>query len=253
MDHPEAKSHEIESFDGTRIAVHEVGQGRPLILLHGLFSNAQTNWIKFGHAAHLVSRGFQVIMPDLRGHGDSAAPQGGDSYPANVAIADARAVIATLDGEPYDLGGFSLGAKICAQMLADGVRPRRAILAGIGLAGLVDWERRSQFFVTAIDRREEVERGDPHWMAVQFLRTTGTDPIAARHLLLSLSDLDVVRLRDVDLPVLVLSGREDRDNGDPQELADLLPQGRMKWIDGTHMSCVVKPELGEAIGDFLAD
>ena len=41
--------------DGTRIAVHEMGAGRALLLLHGYFSDAETNWIKYGHAALLVA------------------------------------------------------------------------------------------------------------------------------------------------------------------------------------------------------
>jgi pimeloyl-ACP methyl ester carboxylesterase len=55
--------------DGITLAVHETGAGQPVILLHGLFSDAHTNWIKFGHAARIAAVGFRLIMPDLRGHG----------------------------------------------------------------------------------------------------------------------------------------------------------------------------------------
>ena len=40
-----------------------------MILLHGLFSDAHMNWIKFGHAERIAREGFRVIMPDLRAHG----------------------------------------------------------------------------------------------------------------------------------------------------------------------------------------
>ena len=50
-----------------RLAWREAGKGRPVILLHGLFSDAQMNWIKFGHAEKIAVAGFRVIMPDLRG------------------------------------------------------------------------------------------------------------------------------------------------------------------------------------------
>ncbi len=36
-------------FDGARLALHRLGAGRPLIMLHGLFSSAETNWVKWGH------------------------------------------------------------------------------------------------------------------------------------------------------------------------------------------------------------
>ena len=35
---------DIVGFDGLPIAVHMVGQGRDLVLIHGYFSNAWTNW-----------------------------------------------------------------------------------------------------------------------------------------------------------------------------------------------------------------
>jgi pimeloyl-ACP methyl ester carboxylesterase len=64
-------SDHFASFDGTRIAVHTEGEGRPVILLHGLFSSAQMNWIKWGHAVRLAEAGFRAIMPDFRVHGES--------------------------------------------------------------------------------------------------------------------------------------------------------------------------------------
>ena len=63
----------IESVGGAKLAVHRIGEGRPVVLLHGLFSSALVNWIKFGHAAKLAAAGFEAIMPDLRAHGQSDA------------------------------------------------------------------------------------------------------------------------------------------------------------------------------------
>ena len=68
------QTHTFESFDGTALAWREMGEGRPVVLIHGYFSDANTNWIKYGTAAKLVAGGFRVIMPDLRAHGDSAKP-----------------------------------------------------------------------------------------------------------------------------------------------------------------------------------
>ena len=53
-----------------------------MVLLHGLFSDANMNWIKFGHAARIAGDGFRVIMPDLRAHGLSGkAARGRHYYP----------------------------------------------------------------------------------------------------------------------------------------------------------------------------
>ena len=61
----EASVHFWSASDGVELAYHELGEGRPVVLLHGLFSDAVTNWIKFGHAARIAADGFRVIMPDL--------------------------------------------------------------------------------------------------------------------------------------------------------------------------------------------
>nr|MDP8994796.1 alpha/beta fold hydrolase [Pseudomonadota bacterium] len=67
-------THCFTAPDRTVLAWHELGEGRPVVLLHGLFSDSATNWVKFGHAAAIASRGLRVIMPDLRAHGESAKP-----------------------------------------------------------------------------------------------------------------------------------------------------------------------------------
>ena len=91
---------QIESFDGTRLAVHRIdaagGEGRPVLLLHGLFSSAQMNWIKFGHAQALADAGFQVFMPDHRGHGESDAPHDPAHWPADVLVRDCRYMVQAL-------------------------------------------------------------------------------------------------------------------------------------------------------------
>jgi pimeloyl-ACP methyl ester carboxylesterase len=61
----------FDGRDGTRLAYRETGQGWPVVLIHGYFSNGFVNWVRYGHAAAIAARGFRVILPDLRGHGES--------------------------------------------------------------------------------------------------------------------------------------------------------------------------------------
>ena len=126
----------VTARDGTRLAIHRIGAGRPLLLLHGLFSNADTNWIRFGHAQTLADAGFDVIMPDLRAHGQSEAPHGAAAYPRDVLVRDVQDVIAHCALDDFDLAGFSLGARTSVAAVIDGVAPRRLVLAGMGLEGL---------------------------------------------------------------------------------------------------------------------
>src|SRR3546814_2855108 len=71
----EVSTRYFNAADGVELAWHEMGEGRSVILIHGLFSNAHTNWVKYGAAAEVASRGFRVIMPDLRGHGMSRSEE----------------------------------------------------------------------------------------------------------------------------------------------------------------------------------
>lgn len=236
---------------GTRIAVHRLGEGRPVVLLHGLFSNAHTNWVKFGHAQKLADAGFQAIMPDLRAHGQSDAPTDPAAYPPGVLLRDVALLVEGLGLADFDLVGFSLGARTAAGAVIGGMAPRRLVLSGMGLHGLTGWDRRAAFFIDAIDRFDEVKRGDPAWLAVNFMRTTGINRAAARLLLTSVGDIEPAELAAITMPTLVLCGSEDRDNGSPEELVTALPDAQPAEVPGTHMSSVTQAQLGQAIVDFL--
>ena len=121
----EVSTERVASFDGTEHAVHRFGEGRPVLLLHGLFSSAEMNWIKFGHARKLADAGFEAIMPDLRAHGKSATPHEREAYPHGVLVKDVAALVEELGLEDYDLVGFSLGARTAARAVIEGLRPRR--------------------------------------------------------------------------------------------------------------------------------
>jgi pimeloyl-ACP methyl ester carboxylesterase len=239
--------------DGVELAFHELGQGRPVVLLHGLFSDANVNWIKFGHAARIAAEGFRVIMPDLRAHGLSGKPHEPEYYPKGILARDLMELVAELELTDFDLGGFSLGARTTVEGVGKGLRPGRAILGGMGLQGLQGWERRKIFFLDAIAMADEVKRGDPHWLAVQFMKSQGIDRVAAALLLESFADADMNWLKAFTMPTLAVCGSEDHDNGSPKDLAAALPNARSIEVPGTHMSSVTKSQFGEAIAAFLAE
>lgn len=240
------------SFDGQRIAWREVGEGRAVVLIHGYFSNAEINWLKYGHAEKLAAMGFRVIMPDLRGHGDSAKPHDPAAYPPDALMRDGLALIAHLGLTEYDLGGYSLGARTTVRMLANGARPGRVVLSGMGLAGILATAGRGGYFRDVLGNLGTFQRGTSEWMTEAFLKTTGGDPIALGHVLDTFVDTTADELARIDQSVVVICGEDDDDNGSAAALADALPDGRYVAVPGNHMSAVVKPELGRAIADFLA-
>ena len=83
-------THRWTASDGVELTYYEVGSGRSVILLHGLFSDAHMNWIKFGHAARIAAAGFRVIMPDHRALGASGKPHDPAAYGPGVLAQRAR-------------------------------------------------------------------------------------------------------------------------------------------------------------------
>ena len=242
----------FNSFDGISLAWHEVGEGRPVVLIHGFMSDAQTNWIRFGHAAAIAERGFRVIMPDLRGHGDSVKPHDAAAYPRDALTRDGHALVAHLGLTDYDLGGYSLGARTVSRMLATGATPNRALFSGMGLEGLTDTGRRAGHFRNILSNLGQHERGSPEWLAEAFLKTSRGDPVALLGIIDTFADTTIEDIRGFTLPALVVCGADDRDNGSAPALAEALPDARYAEVPGGHMSAVTKPELGLAIADWLA-
>ena len=244
------------SFDGTRIAWHSVGAGRPILLLHGLFSSGAMNWRKFGAAAEIAGAGFEVIMPDFRGHGDSAAPHDAVAYPDDVLALDIEALVRHLGLIDFDLGGYSLGARTTVRLLARGMRPRRAILGGMGLTGLTGGSERGAWFGNVI---AGVKAGGPgHFApgsaehaAASFMVQNHIDAEAVAHVLRSQQSTAVEVLRSLDTPMLVVCGIQDQDNGSAPDLALTLPNAAYVEIPGNHMSAVVKPDFGTVIAAWL--
>ena len=238
-------------FGGARLALHRLGAGRPVVLLHGLFSSAEMNWIRFGHAQALADAGFEALMPDLRAHGDSAKPHDSVSYPPDVLAYDAQALVAHLGLTDYDLVGFSLGARTSVRAVLAGLTPRRIVLGGMGLQGLVESNRRSAFFLDVIARFGTIRPGDPAYLAQQFMKSMAIDREAVRLLLGTMADTAPADLARITMPTLVLCGAQDDDNGDPDALAAALPDAIRATIPGTHMSSVTQPEMARELVSFL--
>lgn len=243
--------HRFASFDGVEIAWTELGTGRPVLLLHGLFSHAEMNWLRRGTAQAVADAGFRVILPDFRAHGRSGAPHDPAAYPMDVLAQDIEALVAHLGLTDFDLGGYSLGARTTMRLLVRGMRPRRGILSGMGLAGLIGSNARTGFFLDAIANRATSKQGSDAWMAAQFMKSTGTDPDAVAHVLRAQVQTAEAEARAITTPTLVVCGADDRDNGSAPDLAAALPHARYAEIPGNHMSAVTKPELGSEIAAFL--
>jgi pimeloyl-ACP methyl ester carboxylesterase len=248
---PTLPVHHFRGRDGLELAYREMGVGRPLVLIHGFFSTAMVNWVRYGHAAKIAARGIRVIMPDLRGHGDSAKPHDPAFYPRDVLADDGLALLEHLELTDYDLGGYSLGARTTIRMLVRGATPDRAIISGMGLEGIVRTGGRGGHFHNILTNLGKHKPGSAEWMAEAFMKTVGGDPVALLNVLNTFADTPPEALARIEIPTLVLTGAEDDDNGSGEALAAALPKGHYVVVPGNHMSAVTKPDLGAAIADFL--
>ena len=94
---------------------------------------------------------------------------------------------------------------------------------------------------------------DPAYVARTFLKSQGVDRAAARLLLDAMGNFDLAALANITIPTGVICGDEDQDNGSAQDLTDQLPNATYYEVPGGHLNSVTKPELGEAIVQFLEE
>lgn len=239
------------SFDGAQIAVHTLGEGRPTLMLHGFIASAELNWIMPGIAARVAAAGRRVIMPDLRGHGASAAPTDAASWLPDILAMDQEALLTHLGLTNYDLVGYSLGARTAVRMLVRGARPGRVALGGMGDSGVLRAGARAAMFEDSIRNGENAADPRAGKVIQARIRHGGFKPEALLGVLASFVPTTEADLAALDLPILAVSGERDEDNGSPERLAALLPQGQAARVPGDHLSAVGEPALAEAIVAFL--
>ena len=239
--------------DGVELACRETGSGRPLILLHG-FMGAGSHMLD-GWAGTFAGQGRRVVVPDFRGHGDSAKPHDPAAYPPDVLADDGLALVQHLgfgDGG-YDLGGYSLGARIVLRMLVRGAKPGRAIVAGQGLAKVSGPQgEASRRVLAAYAGGVAIEPGSRDALMAQWISQLGADPQALLHVLDSSVPTPEDALRQITIPVLVAIGDRD-ERSDADELAALLCDARFVRVPGDHESAFAASELAAAIAAFLAE
>src|SRR5436309_13723456 len=135
--------------------VRELGSGdRLAVLLHGITSDSRS-WVRVGPA--LAERGYRVLAPDLRGHGQS--PRG--EYSARAWADD---LVETLPAGPELAIGHSLGGLALA-LAVERLRPRRAVYEDPAWRtfGHTHEAAASAFEARKLLSREDLARENPRW------------------------------------------------------------------------------------------
>lgn len=109
---------ERRTVNGVEIAFRQAGDGTPLLLVHGF---PQTHAIWHRVAPRLAER-YRLVMPDLRGYGDSAKPPTAEDhgpYSKRAMAGDLVALMHSLGHERYFVCGHDRGGRVAHRMALD--------------------------------------------------------------------------------------------------------------------------------------
>jgi len=207
------------------------GQGKPLVLLHGFSGTGRAHWHR---QIPVFAERYQVVVPDLRGHGKSKCRIVPPGY-WELLASDIAALIGQLDLGQVHLCGLSLGS-VVAQLVALDYPDLVRSLVLVSTAAHIPVEDQGLLaFFESLTRPDEIDaawkksliemHGDPDWrwllqnyglMAVTRVRGGG-------------GEVTLHRLDEIACPTLIVQGQWDRVN--PPELAQVVHQG----VQGSEM------------------
>ena len=236
------------------IAYLDEGEGEPIVLVHGFASNKEVNWVAPGWVAALTRAGHRAIALDNRGHGESSKLYDPADYDRAKMAEDVRALLDHLGIARADVMGYSMGARITANLaLAHPERLRSATFGGLGIR-LVSGGGLPANVVRALEAPSIDEVTDPQgFMFRRFAEQTKSDLRAlAACARAGAGPLPREQVASLKIPALIAVGTKDTIAGSPQELAQLLPEGRVLDIpDRDHMLAVGDRVYKEGVLAFL--
>ncbi|MCA6075035.1 alpha/beta fold hydrolase [Fulvivirga sedimenti] len=236
------------SFDKTRIAYTDEGKGEPVILIHGFISNG-SSWNNTALKKQLMENGYRVIIPDLRGNGNSDKPQSADAYKNNAEVKDLVALADHLGLTSFMAIGYSRGSIVLARLLTRETRISKAVFGGMGLDFTnPEWDRRIAFADAFSGRAEPNEMTEG---AINYAKSINAD----LKVLGFLQDYQPVtsteELRKIKNEILVICGDQDRDNGDPEELKNQFQNSTLIIVEGDHNNTYKQDNFAVGVLTFL--
>ncbi len=221
----------FSSFDKTTIAFSDEGKGNPVILIHGFISSGNS-WQQTPLKKDLLLEGYRVIIPDLRGNGNSDQPHKSEAYANDAEVKDIVALADHLGLSSYSAVGYSRGAIVLAKLLVEEERIDFAVLGGMGLDFTnPDWDRRIMFqqAFSGSAPLNEVTSG-----AVNYAKSIGAD-LKILGLLQEFQPVTTIEeLKKIKAKVLVIAGDLDTDNGNPKELQQKISGATLIIVPGDH-------------------
>ncbi len=242
----QTKTQFLESFDDTKIAYTDEGDGDAVLLIHG-FINTKESWDRTALKKDLLTEGFRVISLDLRGNGESDKPQEEDAYAYDAEVMDIMFLMYQLRFRKYMAVGYSRGSIVLAKLLTKDKRLKKAVLGGMGI-DFTDpyWKRRIMFMKAFSGDVTEETQG-----AVDYAKSVNAD---LRSLHLQQKYQPVARKRElayIKAKVLIIAGDKDLDNGNPEELHKAVPKSKFEIVEGDHNGTYKTEAFSKAVVSFL--
>jgi pimeloyl-ACP methyl ester carboxylesterase len=269
---PDPTQFELELPDVT-LRGETAGDGRPLLLLHGL-SATRRNVVQ--GSRRLVRGGYRLIAYDARGHGQSTPARDAADYEYADLVADLEAVMERLELERAVLVGSSMGAATAmAFALANPDRVPALVQITPAYTGvrttrieLEVWERLADALDRGVDAFVEVAVSDDvpeRWRDVareatrqRMERHEHLDAVAQalREVPRSVAWSGLEALERLEVPVLLVASRDEVDRLHPfsvaQEYERRLPRAELVVEDeGKSPLAWQGARLSGVIGDFL--
>ena len=240
----------FKSFDQIEIAYSDRGEGSPVILFHGFISSGKS-WESAALTKELLSQGYRVIIPDLRGNGNSEKSHVISSYDNDAEVKDIDALVKELKITSYMAIGYSRGAIVLAKLLSQDSRITKAVLGGMGIDFTnPDWNRRIMFqkAFSGEEPLNETTRG-----AVNYAKSIGADLEILSYLQKYQPVTSIDELHSINAQTLVIAGDQDKDNGDPKDLSEAIKNAELVIIPGDHNNTYKTQEFANKVLDFLKD
>lgn len=260
---------ESQFFDsnGTRIHYVVVGEGEPVVLIHGFTANLQQNWNMPG-IIDALKDDFQVIALDNRGHGRSDKPHEPEDYGMQM-IEDPIRLLDHLGIEKAHFVGYSLGGFITGKLMT--TFPDRVLTATLGGAGWNEPDSERMEFMTEL--AEALESGNGIAPLIKMLNPPGNpeptdEQIKGLNMLVMLNNdpkalAAVIRgteqwkvpeevIRANKIPTLALIGEVDPLKDGVDALKSVMPDLNVVVIEGAnHMDATSHPKFRESLLEFL--